>query len=97
MVDNRYYLSCSDDGTFRVWDAINREQAAWISLDFTASLKRRVPPTGEKFLPDTCKGNTITAAPSGEVIIGCKDGTIRVYDKNYKPRLVQAPSTKIKV
>jgi WD40 repeat protein len=46
VVDNRYYLSCSDDGTFRVWDAINREQATWISLDYTASLKRRAIPAG---------------------------------------------------
>jgi WD40 repeat protein len=31
------------------------------------------------------------------VIVGCKDGTIRVYDKNYKPKLVQASSSKVKV
>jgi microtubule-associated protein-like 6 len=90
-------LSCSDDATLRVWDINKKEQVAWISLDYDANLKPRVKPANEKFLPDSCKGNSVAVAESGVVVVGCKDGTLRIYDKNYKPKLVQGPTSKAKV
>lgn len=94
VYDNQYYLTCSDDGTLRAWDINKKEQVICVSLDITEKLKPRVPKPGEKFLPKSCKGNSITTAKTGEIVVGCKDGRIIVFDSKFRPRLVQTVSKK---
>ena len=58
-LDNRYYISSSDDGTLRVWDSQKKEQVTWVNLDVDSKGKPRKKKAAEKFLPASCKANCI--------------------------------------
>lgn len=56
-------MTCSDDGTLRVWDIDKREQIAWIDLKFNEQLKPLVLNPKDKFLPDSVKGRCCAVSP----------------------------------
>ena len=56
------YLTCSDDGTMRMWDIEKKEQLAVVDLKFDAKLKPIVQKAGEKFLHDSVKGRCLAVS-----------------------------------
>ena len=67
-----------------------------ISLDFDAkTLKpRKKPEVKEKFLPDSVKGRCLAVSPDKEIVVGCKDGSVRIIDNKFRPRLCSKLSKK---
>jgi WD40 repeat protein len=84
--------TCSDDGTFRVWSADEKKQLNIASLNvgkpktlFSYFLDEsgKPLPADEKTkdLVDAAKGRCCEISPKDDtIVIGCKDGTIRVHD-----------------
>lgn len=63
LLEDDKYVTCSDDGTLRVWDIEKREQVTWIDLKFNEQLKPLVLNPKEKFLPDSVKGRCCAVSP----------------------------------
>lgn len=83
--NNQQFVTCSDDATIRVWDLQKKEEIASQRLDFDQKLKklRRDEKTGD--YRDEAKGRCIAISPDGHILVGCKDGTVRIFDENLKP------------
>lgn len=86
MYDSENYVTASDDGTLRLWAIDKKEQIELASLDFDDKLKPRKKKNKEKFLPDNCKGRCLAVSPQKDIVVGCKDGTLRILDKQLKPK-----------
>lgn len=51
--------------------------------------KNRVKKAGEKALPNSCKANCIWVASNGSIVVGCRDGKIRVLNDKFKIKYEQ--------
>ena len=43
-------------------------------------------------MPDIAKGKCITVNEDKWIVVGCKDGSIKIFDDKFKPKLVQKVS-----
>lgn len=77
-----------------MWDVEKREQVTWVDLKFNEKLKPLTLKEKEKFLPDSVKGRCLAVSEDGQIVIGCKDGTIRILDEKLKPTLCSRISQK---
>lgn len=78
--DTDKYITTSDDGTLRVWDAKLRSQIQFVNLavDPTGQALPMDPATNE--LSDSAKARCVDVKPSGEeVAVGFLDGSVRIY------------------
>ena len=94
IYDDRYYVTCSDDATIRLWDMKKKEQVESVSLNFDSNLKAKKLDPKAKFLPDNMKGRCIAVSPNKDLVIGCKDGTIKIIDSHMKCSYSKALSKK---
>lgn len=51
-----------------------------VDLKFNEKLKPIVLKEKEKFLPDSVKGRCVAVSENGFIVVGCKDGTLRILD-----------------
>lgn len=79
------YATCSDDGTLRLWDLKRKEQLGVGSLKFDAKLVEIKRNPKEKFLPEEVMGRCLAISPNQDLVVGCKDGTIKVLSSALKP------------
>jgi WD40 repeat protein len=78
--DTDKYISTSDDGTLRLWDAKLRSQIKFVNLavDQSGQALPMDPATNE--LSDASKARCVDVKPKGdEVAVGFLDGSVRVY------------------
>lgn len=87
-------MTCSDDGTLRVWDSARQEQVTWTDLKFDEKLKPLLIKENQKFLPDSVHARCLAVSSNGEVVIGCKDGTVRILDNGLRPTWCKRVSQK---
>ena len=93
LENSSHYITCSDDATLRLWDLDNKEEIACAKLDFDQHMKKlkRDSTTGD--WPDEAKGRCLAVSKDGYIIVGCKDGSIKIFDDNLKA-LSSAPISK---
>lgn len=53
-------------------------------MDVDTKGKDRVKKAGEKALPNSCKANCIWVSSNGSIVVGCRDGKIRVLSDKFK-------------
>lgn len=94
LLEDDKYATCSDDGTLRVWDIEKKEQLTWVDLKFNDKLKPLVLNAKEKFLPDSVKGRCCAVSQDRFIVIGCKDGTVRVLNPDLRPSFCKRVSQK---
>lgn len=71
LPDNNRYISCSDDGTLRVWDRNAKAQVHLIRF------------SNAEEIPDSAKSRSVSCNQQGNLIaVGFKDGSFKVYDTN---------------
>jgi len=78
----------------RLWDVERKEQMGVASLKFDSKLKEIKDKPKEKFLPDEVKGRCIAVGPDRELVVGCKDGTVKILSENLKPKYSKKLSKK---
>lgn len=94
LYEENNYITCSDDGTMRMWDIRNHEQIEVFDLKFDGKLKPLEFKVKPKFLPDSVKGRCLAVSPENFIVIGCKDGTVRIFDDKFQPKLCTQLSKK---
>jgi WD40 repeat protein len=84
-IDGEHFTTCSDDATVRIWDLEKKEEIASERIDFDEKLKvlKKDPKTGD--YQDQAKGRCVGLSRDGYVLVGCKDGTVKILDENLKP------------
>lgn len=78
------FVTCSDDSTVRVWDMKSKEQVSYQRLDLDKDGKPipRNKLTGD--FEDKAKGRCLAVSDNDYTLVGCKDGTLRVFDSKLK-------------
>lgn len=94
LENTSHFITCSDDATLRLWDLQNKEEIASARLDFDQNLKKikKNATTGD--WADEAKGRCLAVSRDGYIIVGCKDGSIKIFDDNLKPLSSTAISKK---
>lgn len=71
LPDNSRFISCSDDGTLRVWDRNSKTQTNILKF------------SDAEEIPDSAKARCVGCNPQGNLIaVGFKDGSFKLYDTN---------------
>lgn len=79
--DKDKFVTCSDDGTFRVWSIGERKQVAFGRTTTTQDGKPEPRDLNTGDFTDKCKARVVCAIPKDEgFVVGMKDGTVRVFD-----------------
>lgn len=58
-------------------------------MDVDTKGKDRTKKPGEKALPNSCKANCIWVSSNGSMVVGCRDGKIRVLSDKFKVKYEQ--------
>lgn len=85
FINEEQYMTCSDDGTIRVWDMEKHQQVTWADLKFDEKFNPLKLKDNEKFLPDSVHARCLAISKESSVVIGCKDGTVRILNEDLKP------------
>ena len=71
LPDNNRFISCSDDGTLRVWDRNARAEVHFLKF------------TDLEEIPDSAKARCVNCNNQGNLVaVGFKDGSFKIYDTN---------------
>ncbi|CAD8200325.1 unnamed protein product [Paramecium octaurelia] len=82
--DQDKFVTCSDDGTVRVWSIADRKQVKIGSTLLTADGKEEKRDLNTGDFTDQCKARVVSTNPKDEgFTAGMKDGTIRIYDAEF--------------
>ncbi|CAK72848.1 unnamed protein product (macronuclear) [Paramecium tetraurelia] len=86
--DSDQYYTCGDDATLRSWSISQKKMLNMIKTNLDGNgVEIRQEEGGE--LPDNIKGRCIAVSQDGiSIVVGFKDGTIRIYDKELRQKYV---------
>ncbi|CAK66752.1 unnamed protein product (macronuclear) [Paramecium tetraurelia] len=86
--DSDQYYTCGDDGTLRSWSISQKKMLNCIKTNLDVNgAEIKQDEVGE--LPDNTKGRCIAVSLDGiSICVGFKDGTFRIYDKEFKQKYV---------
>jgi WD40 repeat protein len=80
--DDDHYITCSDDGTLRLWSSSRREMVYWIRMDRDDKGNILEKVNGKMHDSGRLRSVDVRHKPAGYknnwVAVGCFDGTIRV-------------------
>lgn len=71
--DHESFITCSNDGTVRIWSLTDLKQQKSV-------IKTRSPITGTKAMPTVCRYSRDALA----IVAGCTDGTVMLWDTRRK-------------
>lgn len=76
----QFYVSSSEDGTVRIWDATNHKQHAIIDLTVDKDGKKIPLDTKYKDLAEKCQSRAVEVNPSGNTIaVAMFDGSVKAF------------------
>ncbi|CAD8171847.1 unnamed protein product [Paramecium pentaurelia] len=86
--DSDQYYTCGDDGTLRSWSISQKKMLNCIKTNLDSNgVEIKQDEVGE--LSDNTKGRCIAVSLDGiSICVGFKDGTFRIYDKEFKQKYV---------
>lgn len=81
-VDGDLIFSCGDDATLREWSVSKKQQIGLIKTVQDSNFTE-IKPDENGIYPDSVRGRSI-AVNSDFVVVGFKDGGVRIYDRELK-------------
>lgn len=86
LIENsHHYLTCSDDATLRMWDIDKKQLVAVASLNFDEKFKKLKMDDKTGDFQEQAKGICVGVTRQGFILVGCKDGSVRIFNDNLEP------------